>query len=196
MSSVPEPAPAGGGVPAGAASRSVAEHSASRYEAEERGGPLSPLPEAEDPHLSGFAGVVAGAVPLALGLGGIYMSFSLGIGSIANPGPGLWPLLISTAITAASLALLVLRHGKHGAESFGRGWRISAVGAASLIVFTYLFEPLGFEIPTLLLLAFWLRVIGKETWRTTVTIATSTMVVLYLIFIVGLSVNLPRLLVL
>ena len=193
MSPVPESAPAGGGVPADPALRSGVPDSAARYEDEDFAGPLSPLPQHEDPPLPSWVGVLAGAVPLALGIGGIYGSLALGIGSIGNPGPGLWPLVLSVAISVAAVVLLVLGHGLHGAERFGRGWRIVAVAAMSLVAFTYLFEPLGFEIPTLLLLAFWLRVIGKETWRMTAMMSIGTTVVVYLIFIVGLSVNLPRL---
>ncbi|MDK3258461.1 tripartite tricarboxylate transporter TctB family protein [Blastococcus capsensis] len=200
---MPEPAAARGGASSGSTPRSgaehttaehtTAEHTAADYEDEDLGGPLSPFPD-EEPDLPRWVGIVAGGVPLALGIAGVFSAFDLGIGSISNPGPGLWPLVLSAAMAVASLALLALGHGLHGAERFGRGWRITAVATLSLVVFTYLFEPLGFEITTLLLLAFWLKVIGKETWRMTLTIAVGTTVVVYLVFIIGLSVNLPRLL--
>ncbi|MCZ2856933.1 tripartite tricarboxylate transporter TctB family protein [Blastococcus sp. VKM Ac-2987] len=193
MSSVPESAAARGGASPAPAPRQGAEHTASEYEDEDLGGPLSPLPD-EEPALPRWVGIVTAAVPLALGIAGAFGAVDLGVGSISNPGPGLWPLVLSAAMVVASVALLALGHGLHGAERFGRGWRITAVATLSLIVFTYLFEPLGFEITTLLLMAFWLKIIGKETWRMTLTIAVGTTVVVYLVFIMGLSVNLPRLL--
>jgi putative tricarboxylic transport membrane protein len=63
----------------------------------------------------------------------------------------------------------------------------------SLLAYSWLFERIGFEIPTALLLLLWLKVIGRESWKSSIIITVVATAVFYLLFVTGLGVSLPRL---
>jgi len=51
----------------------------------------------------------------------------------------------------------------------------------------------GFEIPSLLLCAVWLRFLGGESWRSTVAVSVVTVAAFHVLFVELLSIPLPRL---
>ncbi|NUQ90863.1 MAG: tripartite tricarboxylate transporter TctB family protein, partial [Glycomyces artemisiae] len=61
-----------------------------------------------------------------------------------------------------------------------------------LAVYASLFEVVGFELPTLLLLFAWLRFLSRESWLTSAVVAVSATAVAYALFILGLGVPLPH----
>jgi putative tricarboxylic transport membrane protein len=134
----------------------------------------------------------AGALT-ALAVGGLagWQAHRLGVGSLTAPGPGLWPLIVSVilVLTGAAVAL----HPGDDAEVIGREAWIVVLGCLSLVAYTLLFEVVGFEIPTIALLVFWLKVLGGDTWRTAVTVAVGATAAVYLVFIFALGVALPHL---
>lgn len=129
-----------------------------------------------------------------LGIGALaaVFSYGLGLGSPAKPGPGMWPFVVSIAMLVFGVVLLV-RPEPDAVEPLDRNMLLVGAGALSLAVYSWLFEVLGFEIPTVLLLLLWLKVFGRDSWRTTITVALVTTVVVYLLFIVALGVSLPHL---
>jgi hypothetical protein len=60
-------------------------------------------------------------------------------------------------------------------------------------VFVLLVPRIGFEIPSVLVLALWLKVLGRESWLTTAVVSVTTTAVLYLLFVILLGTPLPRL---
>ncbi|MEU6036982.1 tripartite tricarboxylate transporter TctB family protein [Actinomadura sp. NPDC047616] len=137
--------------------------------------------------------IVAALVPLVFGLVMAVLSWRLGVGDLADPGPGLWPLIVSVALVVLAAAL-VLRSRPTGAEErFTGDAALVAAGAASLAGYALLFERVGFEIPTVALLVLWLRVLGRESWRITVAVSLATTAAAYLLFITALGVSLPHL---
>jgi putative tricarboxylic transport membrane protein len=138
--------------------------------------------------------IVAAAVPLVFGAITAIMSWRLGVGSLANPGPGLWPLAVSVAMVVTA-ALLALRSRPTGEEErFTREAVTVAVAAVSLVAYALLFELIGFEIPTVALLVLWLKGLGREGWAMTAIISLGSTAALYLLFITGLGVSLPHIL--
>ena len=76
--------------------------------------------------------------------------------------------------------------------------RVRVVGVEADVVQVGVLDQLrvgrvGFEIPTVLLLVFWLKLLGGESWRVTASVSVLTTAALYLIFVVLLSAPLPRL---
>jgi len=132
------------------------------------------------------AGLAAVAVGIAVALG----SRDLGVGSLTNPGAGLWPLVVSAVLVIAG-AIVAVRPGAD-VEPIGRDAWAVVVACATLVVYTAVIPVLGFELPTVVLLAFWLRVFGAESWRTTVAVSVGTTVVVYAVFILALGVALPH----
>jgi putative tricarboxylic transport membrane protein len=132
-------------------------------------------------------------VPLALGVYGVVVAIGLGVGSLSAPGAGLWPLVISVVMIAASgIALIRARHDED-VEAFDRGIVTVGLSVASLLAYAALLPLVGFEIPTVLLLFFWMKVLGKEGWRSSVTVAIVATVVVYALFILLLAVPIPHL---
>jgi putative tricarboxylic transport membrane protein len=151
--------------------------------------PIEDGPPAGGPVL----GAVAGAIPVALGLATLWYAHGLGLGSLTDPGPGLWPSVIAALLVISGAAIVVRARTARDTEAFTRGTTTVVIGAASLAVYAYLFELVGFEIPTAVLLALWLRFLGGESWRVTAAVSVLATVAAYLLFITGLGVPLPHL---
>lgn len=135
-------------------------------------------------------------VPLVFGLVALAQSVRLGVGDPQDPGPGLWPVLTSGAVILCAVVLLLTERTEADYEKYTRGALVNMMGVVSLIAYVLLFQFVGMELATLLTSAFWLKVLGGESWRTTVIMSVSLTVALYLLFIVLLGAPLPRLLLL
>jgi putative tricarboxylic transport membrane protein len=140
--------------------------------------------------------VVAALVTLAIGIGAAVLAHGYGLGSLRRPGPGLWPFVVSVLIVALSALLLVVGRTLDDAEKFTKASFLVLVGGATFIGLGVLMPTIGFEIPAIALCIVWLRFLGGETWRSTIVIALGTTAVLYLLFLYGLRISLPHLLVL
>lgn len=148
----------------------------------------------ERPPAGGAAYQVAGAVvTIAVGVLGAVLALGYGLGSLDRPGPGLWPFAISVVITVLGLTLLVGGRQGTDTERFSRSSLIPAAGIATFIGLGALMPVIGFEIPSLLLCAIWLRLLGGESWRSTVLVSVGTVAAFYALFIYGLRVPLPHL---
>jgi hypothetical protein len=134
---------------------------------------------------------VAGLAAVAVGIAAALGARDLGVGSLTDPGPGLWPLVVS-AVLVITGAVVAVRPGD-GAEPIGRDAWVVVVACLSLVAYTAVIGVVGFELPTVVLLAFWLRVFGGEPWRTTIAVSLGVTVVVYAVFILALGVALPHL---
>jgi putative tricarboxylic transport membrane protein len=134
---------------------------------------------------------IAGVAALALGIAAALGAWDLGVGSLTDPGPGLWPLVVSAVLVIAG-AVVAVRPGE-GAEAIGRDAWVVVVACLSLVAFTAVIRVVGVELPTIALLAFWMRAFGGEPWRTTVAVSIGVTVVVYVVFILALGVALPHL---
>ncbi|MFF5264324.1 tripartite tricarboxylate transporter TctB family protein [Actinomadura viridis] len=161
-------------------------------DAEPSGG-AEPSETAGTPAYARVQNVVAALVPLVIGLVAAVMSWRLGVGSPAAPGPGLWPLLVGVAMVVAAALLAIRSRPRGDEEPFTRDSWTVAVAVASLLGYAFLFELVGFEVPTAALLVLWLKGLGRESWRLTVAVAATATAALYLLFITGLGVSLPHL---
>ncbi|MDG4856903.1 tripartite tricarboxylate transporter TctB family protein [Streptomyces sp. T-3] len=132
-------------------------------------------------------------VPLGIGAFAAAAAVSMGLGSLAAPGPGLWPLIVSLAMATLSASLLLNPGADTEQEPFNRQALVVALGALSLVAYTLLIEQVGFEVVTVLLLVLWMRGFGRESWRLSLAVALAACAALYLLFIVALSVSLPHL---
>ena len=137
--------------------------------------------------------IVGACVGAAIGIGGAVMSFGYGLGSLREPGPGLWPFVVSVLIAALSIVLLVVGRGLGDSEAFTRSSLLPVVGIVTFVAFGFLLPLTGFEIPALALCVIWLRFLGGESWRNTVVISLVTVTAFYLLFLYGLSIPLPHL---
>ena len=138
--------------------------------------------------------IVAALVVLAIGIGGAYLAYGYGLGSLRRPGPGLWPFAVSVLITLLAIMLLVVGRHLDDAEKFTRASLLVLAGGATFVGLGLLLPTLGFEIPAVLLGIVWLRFLGGESWRSTIVISVATTAAFYLLFLYALKIPLPHLL--
>ena len=138
--------------------------------------------------------IVAALVVLAIGIGGAYLAYGYGLGSLRRPGPGLWPFAVSILIAALAVMLLVVGRHLDDAEKFTRASLLVLAGGATFVGLGLLLPTLGFEIPAILLGIVWLRFLGGESWRSTIVISVATTAAFYLLFLYALKIPLPHLL--
>jgi putative tricarboxylic transport membrane protein len=151
--------------------------------------------EEERPPAGGPVYQTVGAlVALAVGVGGAVLANGYGLGSLREPGPGLWPFVLSVVIAALSLILLVTGRRLTDSEAFTRSSTLPLIGLITFIAFGLLMPVIGFEIPALVLSVIWLRFLGHESWRSTIVISVVTTAVFYLLFLYALGIPLPHLL--
>lgn len=140
-----------------------------------------------------IANIVVAIVIAAIGIGGIYLALDMGIGSPSSPSSGLWPLMIGVVLVALSVAMAVLSRRFQDGEKFSPASLQVLIGVATMIGFVLLIGRIGFELPALVLMFIWLRFMGKETWRMSITLSIGTVAAFYLIFVVALGVPVPHL---
>lgn len=109
-----------------------------------------------------------------------YTSYGIGFGSLARPGPGLWPMLVSLACAALSLVLVVRGMVWSGPELGTYRW--SATTMVALIGYAVLMPVTGYVVATALLCVVITRVVGGSSWRTTAVTAILTPIGATLIF--------------
>jgi putative tricarboxylic transport membrane protein len=138
--------------------------------------------------------IVAALVVLVIGIGGAYLAYGDGLGSLRRPGPGLWPFAVSVLIALLAIMLLVVGRHLDDAEKFTRASLLVLAGGATFVGLGLMLPTLGFEIPAILLGIVWLRFLGGESWRSTIVISVATTAAFYLLFLYALKIPLPHLL--
>lgn len=135
---------------------------------------------------------LGGLATLAVGVffmvGAYQLSFSLP--TQPGPGPGLWPFLVSVVMVASSVVVLFTDR-REDYERFTGRVGIIGLGLASLVVFIVAFAYVGFILPGFLTLAFWLRYLGGESWRTTLLLSVLFTAIFYVLFVPLLGVPFP-----
>lgn len=120
-------------------------------------------------------------------------------GNVHNPGPGFLPLWLGILLGAMSVGLIVqtsLRKekGKMLRELLAEKIRWVKVLAAlvALIFYAFSIDYLGFLIVTFIFIAFLMRFIDPQPWKTVILWALIGSVGSYLIFEVWLKLRLPK----
>ena len=116
-------------------------------------------------------------------------SNEMGVGSITQPGPGLWPVIVSVATIAACIAALVIDRQKAEAFTAGGSLRV-AVFVASAAVFVPVYDLIGFvpagAITTFLIMTF----VYRASWLSILIVTCTAPPAVYLMFGVALGVPL------
>jgi putative tricarboxylic transport membrane protein len=127
----------------------------------------------------------------------IWLSFSVPMGRIGQPGPAFMPFWVAVTLGLLSILLWVeagLRKGPPAPVQFLSGerrWSSVMMTAGSLLGYAFLVEPLGFFISTILLLLFLFRFIGNLKWRVVFTGTVLVTLMTHALFKVALKIQLP-----
>lgn len=107
-------------------------------------------------------------------------AWSLGLGTLVQPGDGLWPFIVSVVILAA---IPFAVRDTSIAEPFRvtMMWR-AALMAVALILFVVLYYPIGFIGATFVTVLITVRCVCSEGWLSTMLISIITPIAAYLIF--------------
>ena len=114
----------------------------------------------------------------------------LSLGQLDAPGPGLWPFIVAGLLTLTALVLLFI-DDPADYEPWTRGTLGIALGLLSLGIFIVLFQEIGFLVPAVLMLLFWLRLFAREPWKWAVPLAVIGAVAFHLVFVEALGVPFP-----
>jgi putative tricarboxylic transport membrane protein len=136
--------------------------------------------------------LVGALLPMVLGLLWVYFAYSsFSLGGLRQPGPGLWPVMVGAFVALISLVLLLTERDDTEYEPFTSKWKHVASGVLATAVFIVLYTYVGFLVAGFLLMFFWARFLGKESWRLSLIVAASTSLLGFLIFGELLGVPLP-----
>jgi len=117
------------------------------------------------------------------------LSIRLGLGRFHNPGPGLMPFLLGLLLILISfylfLSSIVKKKDKDKKMEERQGQinfiKIGLV-SASLFVYAFVLNKLGYLIATFLLLTILFRSVGLKRWSSLLIISASTVLVTYFVF--------------
>lgn len=149
-----------------------------------------------------------GFAALMLAVGLIYENMALNMprGTLAYPGPGLFPMIIGLFMIAMALGCLVQEFlpRKQAKAPAGSPAPIDAPDApeerdvmktlqltALMIGYIFALKPLGFPIAICIFLAIAIRIFGYRRWLPALAMAAVITVVSYVSFVVWLKVPLP-----
>lgn len=130
----------------------------------------------------------------AVGVAIVMVSMRYGFGSLARPGPGLYPAFLGAAITLCALLVLAgdLRAGS-GGHGPGRGAGFTLFAMTATFSLWILAMPwLGYVLVTLLAVFSFAKIMRLEGWRKPLALAVATALFIYLLFDHWLYVDLPR----
>jgi putative tricarboxylic transport membrane protein len=137
------------------------------------------------------ARLATGLVCLTVSGVGVAASLRLDTGSLADPGPGLWPLIVTCLSAVGALGLVLPSRKPDGSEPFTRSSWTVAAAVAGMIGYAFLFPHTGFTLPAFLLLLFWIRVLGGERWAVAATVSAAAATGFFCLFALVLDVPLP-----
>lgn len=135
---------------------------------------------------------------ILLGIGLVIAGGSLryGFGSFEDPGPGFLPFFSGAVMAAFAAATLIQdlrkRWSPLGDLWKGARWRLSAMVAACVLLYTLFLRDLGFLISTFILMAYFFRALESSAWKKSLFAALATTVGFYLVFQVWLQAQLPK----
>jgi putative tricarboxylic transport membrane protein len=140
----------------------------------------------------------SGGLILTFALAYGWEAINLGLGNLRNPGPGFFPVALGSILGLFALFLMTATLlKKETKEPFaglwhGLKWQKTLMVLASLAVYTFLIEPLGYLLSTLLLMVYLFKGIEPQKWWVALVGAILASSVTYLLFKVFLQVQLPR----
>src|SRR5699024_1690910 len=124
-------------------------------------------------HSEMIARVVTLVVLGGFGVFAFVASWEVGLGSMPNSGPGLWPMITSVGIVIPAIAL-VFADRNADYEPWSRKSLRLVLALAVLFLYVPVFLTAGFLFSSFVLLLVWLRWFGGESWRSTLLVAAAS----------------------
>ena len=142
-----------------------------------------------------LSAIVLGIIGIILCIG----AYHVGLGSLANPGNGFVPFLIGGALTVLCLVFLIQGvQGRASLKELPPFWpeKKSKLRVAhtlgAILVYTLVFEWMGFAAATFGLFLFLLKTIDPVKWRSAFLLSFFVTIIGFLLFQVFLKAQLPE----
>jgi putative tricarboxylic transport membrane protein len=124
-------------------------------------------------------------------------SLKYGLGNLSAPGPGFLPFISGLAILGLAIVVFSQQLSRSGQERLAdlwrkRNWPKMLLVLAALLVYTLLFNVLGFLLDSFLLIAFLLRLMEPMGWFKVLGGAVCASGGSYVIFQLWLEAQLPK----
>jgi hypothetical protein len=129
-------------------------------------------------------------VLLAIGCAIAYVSWGYGFGSLAQPGPGLYPFFVGLAI--AAFAAMTLQTPREGSAVDNAGRRTLVVMSATFCFWVLAMPVLGYALVTFVATYLFCKALKLEGWRKPLALSGGTAVFIFLLFDYWLYIDLPR----
>lgn len=123
--------------------------------------------------------------------GGFYFSVRYGIGSIAHPGPGFFPLLSSLLMGLFSLALLIVFHSEGERLWFELKWQRVIYVSGVMLFYGLSVEKLGFLLSNFIALVLLSYTIERPRWYVAILLSSAIASAFDIIFRALLGLPLP-----
>ncbi len=143
--------------------------------------------------------LIPALVWMALGIAVVIASYSLKLGSLHTPGPGLMPFLLGIALLLCSLPVLIrslqmiMRKSKQRSGSIWSGvnFKKLIVVVASLIGYAVVLEKFGYVTTAFFVLVILFKTVESQRWSIVLVLSFLSVISTYLLFVVILNVQLP-----
>jgi hypothetical protein len=137
---------------------------------------------------------------LVVGLLLSFWSTRYQIGSLAQPGPGFYPLGLGILLIFFSLTLLgqgirspqATKKAAPSSFSVSGGWKRVAYVVLVLVLLAFFFETIGYLLTFFLLIMLLMAGAGLQSWKRILLVAFFSALGIYLVFVLLLQQPLPR----
>lgn len=140
--------------------------------------------------------LVAAGILIALGIFVAAQAWEWPYLTKDGPGPGFFPLWIGLLLAALSVVLVALqmKDAAAGKASGKTNWKGSGrvfVGWLAVMVAAALLKPAGFVVSYVLLTAFLIVVVFRQSWRAAAAVSVVSAAAFWSLFVLLLKVRLP-----
>ncbi|MCX5914790.1 MAG: tripartite tricarboxylate transporter TctB family protein [Deltaproteobacteria bacterium] len=124
-----------------------------------------------------------------------FESYNLGLGTLSNPAPGLFPFLTGAILGFLSILWLVINllpGGPWGWLNISISWGRVVPMLGGLFLYSIILDFLGFALATFLLVLALLKGIERKSWVSSSMVAIGISIFSYIVFRIWLRVQLPE----
>ena len=138
--------------------------------------------------------IIGGLAMLAIGaFAALYAYQNLEFGTLSRMGPGFFPLVLGSVLAVLGLLIALPAFFRPGAGPLEIDFKALFFVTLALLSFAFLLRPLGILITSVLMVLVSTLPLPRATasWKTRILTGLGVAVVTWVVFILGLGMNLP-----
>jgi len=138
--------------------------------------------------------LIGGLAMLAIGtFAALYAWQNLDIGALSRKGPGFFPLVLGSMLAVLGLLIALPALFRPGSGPLGIDFKALFFVTLALLLFAFLLRPLGVLLTSMVMVLVSTLPLSLSTvgWKTRILTALGVAAVTWVVFILGLGMNLP-----